>query len=137
MWAAALIDDLDMRDDEADAETAAASACDGGVPASIVELYTPTWDETCCRSRAAEDHGSCAVCLEGLEMGQEFRMMPCSHTFHQLCIFKWLVVNRLCPFCQFALPSSEDDDQDMLEEDYAAAAKRYYTPKFINFIMNF
>lgn len=117
MWAAALIDDLDMRDDEEEDDVAVAY----GVPASkqaIIDLYMPTWGEV----KEREGHG-CAVCLEGLGIGKKLRMMPCHHTFHEVCIFKWLVVNRLCPICQFALPSDQElaDHEELQDQEEACA----------------
>nr|CAB3485624.1 unnamed protein product [Digitaria exilis] len=80
-WAATLMDDLDMRDDQDD-DVAVAY----GVPASkqaIIDLCVPTWGE----AKENEGHDGCVVCLEGLGIDQELRMMPCKHTFHKLCIF--------------------------------------------------
>ncbi|CAM0874355.1 unnamed protein product [Alopecurus aequalis] len=51
----------------------------------------------------------CAVCLEDLDEDGgdvELRTMPCSHSFHQRCIFRWLRVSRVCPCCRFPLPSA-------------------------------
>ncbi|KAL6641916.1 hypothetical protein ACP70R_020097 [Stipagrostis hirtigluma subsp. patula] len=82
-----------------------------GVPAAkraIVALRIPRWSEI------REEHG-CVICLEDLEIGQKLRMMPCHHTFHQRCIFNWLLINRLCPICQFALRS--DEEQRLLYEE--------------------
>ncbi|XBH88348.1 hypothetical protein VPH35_075638 [Triticum aestivum] len=57
----------------------------------------------------------CAVCLDDFKDGDELRSMPCSHSFHQRCIFRWLQVSRLCPYCRFALPSV--DEQRVLDLD--------------------
>lgn len=46
--------------------------------------------------------GECSVCLENFEAGNnKLRMMPCSHSFHEQCIFNWLRINHVC-----RLPSS-------------------------------
>jgi hypothetical protein len=53
----------------------------------------------------------CAVCLEDFDedgADVELRTMPCSHSFHQHCIFRWLRVSRVCPCCRFQLPSADD-----------------------------
>jgi hypothetical protein len=49
----------------------------------------------------------CAVCMERFGEGDEIRKMPCSHVFHQTCIFKWLRVSRLCPHCRFAMRAGD------------------------------
>ncbi|OEL29324.1 hypothetical protein BAE44_0009657 [Dichanthelium oligosanthes] len=61
----------------------------------------------------------CAVCLHRLSEGdRRVRMMPCSHAFHQPCIFNWLKVNGTCPCCRFKLPT--DEEQRLLDEQEAA-----------------
>ena len=60
----------------------------------------------------------CAVCLEDLEGGDDdkLRAMPCSHCFHQRCIFRWLRVSRVCPCCRFPLPSADEQRLLVLDE---------------------
>jgi hypothetical protein len=106
LYYASMMNDLDIRDAEEGGNSY-------GVPASkkaIVDLHTPSWGEV------REDHG-CVICLDDMEIGQKFRMMPCGHSFHQRCIFDWLHVNRLCPICQFAMPT--DEEQRLLDEEEA------------------
>ncbi|KAL6641918.1 hypothetical protein ACP70R_020099 [Stipagrostis hirtigluma subsp. patula] len=84
-----------------------------GVPASckaILALRVPT-----AREAAGQD---CAVCLDGFEEGDEIRTMPCSHHFHQFCIYTWLSSCGACPCCRFRLPSEEQ--QRLLDEQEAA-----------------
>ncbi|CAO2145563.1 unnamed protein product [Urochloa humidicola] len=59
----------------------------------------------------------CAVCLQDFVAEDALRAMPCSHTFHQDCIFRWLRVNHVCPLCRHALPTQEQDDQDQEYDD--------------------
>uniref|UniRef100_A0A453HRK6 RING-type domain-containing protein n=1 Tax=Aegilops tauschii subsp. strangulata TaxID=200361 RepID=A0A453HRK6_AEGTS len=60
----------------------------------------------------------CAVCLEDFEGGgdDKLRAMPCSHCFHQRCIFRWLSVSRVCPCCRFPLPSADEQRLLVLDE---------------------
>ncbi|KAJ1274192.1 hypothetical protein BS78_05G044300 [Paspalum vaginatum] len=68
------------------------------------------------REATAGDAGApeeCAVCLHDFAAGDWLRAMPCSHAFHQDCIFRWLEVNHVCPLCRHALPTQEQDgDED-------------------------
>ncbi|KAM0897994.1 hypothetical protein ACQ4PT_022220 [Festuca glaucescens] len=88
----------------AEAEEAARS----GEPASkkaMVALRVPAAGEV--------PEQDCAVCLEDFAAGgRKLRTMSCSHSFHQRCIFVWLLVNRRCPMCCFAMPSRADDEED-------------------------
>lgn len=63
----------------------------------------------------------CMVCLEDFEVGDKLRMMPCSHSFHQRCIFRWLRISRQCPCCRFPLPSSRGRGALMLDDQAEAA----------------
>jgi hypothetical protein len=106
MYYASMMDLLDINHDEKEEESYRVSAS----KKAIVDLYMPSLGET------GEEHG-CVICLEDMEIGQKFRMMPCGHSFHQRCIFDWLLVNRLCPICQFAMPT--DEEQRLLDEEEA------------------
>jgi hypothetical protein len=98
-----------------------------GVPAS--EDAIALLPETTVRGVGEVTEGKeCAVCLEAHEAGDTVRTLPCSHGFHEQCIFRWLRVSRLCPLCRFALPAAseetdsfadedEDDDDDAEEDD--------------------
>lgn len=43
--------------------------------------------------------GSCAICLEDMEIGMQVRWLPCSHVFHSACIERWLRRKNSCPCC--------------------------------------
>ncbi|WJX56175.1 hypothetical protein P8452_41856 [Trifolium repens] len=47
-----------------------------------------------------DEGGTCAVCLEDFEEGEELRTMPeCLHSFHVPCIDMWLHSHSSCPIC--------------------------------------
>ena len=48
---------------------------------------------------------NCAICLEVLARGSQVSRMPCSHLYHQDCIFSWLERNRSCPLCRYQITS--------------------------------
>ncbi|KAE8683366.1 Detected protein of unknown function [Hibiscus syriacus] len=43
----------------------------------------------------------CPICLEELVVGGEAVCVPCSHSFHELCIVTWLKKKKRCPCCRF------------------------------------
>lgn len=53
------------------------------------------------------EEGECSVCLMDFEAGSKLRVMPCSHYFHEQCIFSWLRLNHVCPLCRFPLPTEK------------------------------
>lgn len=47
-----------------------------------------------------EDLNRCTICLEEFEIGEELRLLPCSHCFHKACVDHWLLrQQRRCPLC--------------------------------------
>ncbi|XP_022684915.1 RING-H2 finger protein ATL58-like [Setaria italica] len=69
------------------------------------------------------DDDCCAICLQDLDYSDKahpvpVRAMPCSHTFHEHCIFEWLRRNAVCPLCRHQLPTEDDHEQDYA--DYIA-----------------
>ncbi|XVF85228.1 hypothetical protein PTKIN_Ptkin17bG0100800 [Pterospermum kingtungense] len=47
----------------------------------------------------------CVICLEEIKTGSVASRMPCSHTFHGVCIEKWLQQSHYCPVCRFDVPT--------------------------------
>jgi hypothetical protein len=82
-----------------------------------------------------DDADDCAICLKALadpadqdkeepaaaaadvETMTRLCAMPCSHIFHQHCIFQWLHRNAACPLCRHQLPTTDDDDDEEEEEE--------------------
>ena len=65
----------------------------------------------------------CPVCLEDFTAGGgKLRTMRCSHSFHQGCLFPWLLVDRRCPMCRFAMEPRTDDEEvdDEVERELVA-----------------
>ena len=42
---------------------------------------------------------SCAICMCDYEEGESLSLLPCSHTFHQECVSRWLCSKPHCPVC--------------------------------------
>mmetsp|Transcript_20793 Transcript_20793/g.36682 ORF Transcript_20793/g.36682 Transcript_20793/m.36682 type:complete len:455 (-) Transcript_20793:293-1657(-) len=48
---------------------------------------------------SAEDR-KCMVCMEMFEQGDNLRLLPCLHRYHQACIDEWLCRSAECPICK-------------------------------------
>jgi hypothetical protein len=47
---------------------------------------------------AGDDHLGCPICTEDFTVGDDVRVLPCSHKFHPPCIDPWLInVSGTCP----------------------------------------
>ncbi|CAO2145630.1 unnamed protein product [Urochloa humidicola] len=79
-----------------------------------------------------DDDDCCAICLQDFDSRPDpaetpplsdvrLKAMPCSHTFHEHCIFEWLRRNAACPLCRHQLPTEEDDE---LEQDHGRRMRR-------------
>ncbi|CAE8630902.1 unnamed protein product, partial [Polarella glacialis] len=42
----------------------------------------------------------CSICLENFSHGMRINVLPCSHTFHEECMFQWVTRAALCPNCR-------------------------------------
>jgi hypothetical protein len=47
---------------------------------------------------------SCSICLESLQNG--IINTECNHTFHKICLEKWLNLNNTCPYCRNVITRS-------------------------------
>jgi hypothetical protein len=48
----------------------------------------------------------CPVCSEDFLVDVECMQMPCSHIFHEKCVFPWLENKKTCPICRYELNDS-------------------------------
>lgn len=74
----------------------------------LVLIDAHTVRETVCTSdRDAE----CAVCLCGIEAGDEIRRLRCSHVFHAACFDRWVGCGGwTCPLCRNHLTNTPGSD---------------------------
>ncbi|KAI5009048.1 hypothetical protein ZWY2020_010096 [Hordeum vulgare] len=63
----------------------------------------------------------CAVCLSGVEEGDEVRELRCRHVFHRACLDRWLATPpATCPLCRSRLltaPPVEEEGEEELDLD--------------------
>lgn len=48
----------------------------------------------------------CSICLENYEIGDQKKILPCFHNFHEKCADQWLIRNGSCPICKHRLNQS-------------------------------
>ena len=58
---------------------------------------------------------TCAICLEYLDLNENYTMTPCGHKFHTSCLLKSLTTTQTCPLCRAPLTDkktfSEEETQ--------------------------
>jgi hypothetical protein len=61
---------------------------------------------------------SCTICLEDYEDGENLRVLPCQHVFHNDCIIPWLTDRApTCPLCKALLEVRREGDSDVEDSD--------------------
>ncbi|KAI3467167.1 hypothetical protein Pfo_023830 [Paulownia fortunei] len=66
-------------------------------------LHLPSYmDDLCTRQFVnSEESVECAVCLCGIDEGDEVRELKCHHIFHKSCVDRWLGYGHItCPLCR-------------------------------------
>jgi len=51
-----------------------------------------------------DNNSMCSICLEEYIVGEEARVMPCGHMYHETEICRWLEMQHTCPLCRFEMP---------------------------------
>ena len=46
-----------------------------------------------------EEDAMCAICLAKYELGEDIRVLGCSHHMHSRCVDRWVMEKRRCPLC--------------------------------------
>lgn len=55
----------------------------------------------------ASNTGFCVLCANAIDLGQQIRILPCTHSFHNLCLLRHLVLEELaCPSCNFQISTN-------------------------------
>lgn len=51
------------------------------------------------------DADHCVICLDAFRIGDSLRILPCLHTYHRMCVDRWLARSKTCPMCKYAIDS--------------------------------
>jgi len=43
---------------------------------------------------------TCCICLEAYQKGDDVTVLPCTHSYHEVCVRPWFVRSHRCPLCQ-------------------------------------
>uniref|UniRef100_A0A7N0R836 RING-type E3 ubiquitin transferase n=1 Tax=Kalanchoe fedtschenkoi TaxID=63787 RepID=A0A7N0R836_KALFE len=80
-----------------------------GAPAAtksaVAELPTVVITDSGCEA--------CAICKDGVNVGDSIKKLPCGHGYHEDCIVPWLGSRNSCPVCRYELTT---DDPEYEEE---------------------
>ena len=56
-----------------------------------------------------ESSTTCTICLDDVEMGENVRVLACSHQFHPNCADPWILEHGTCPNCRSELEPNLDN----------------------------
>jgi len=56
----------------------------------------------------SKNNDICAICLQSMKLNEIVRKSTCGHTYHVICIDKWLEEKSSCPLCKKDLLGSVD-----------------------------
>ena len=73
--------------------------------------------------RRDEEGNECTVCQQEFVRGATAFCLPCTHTYHEHCILRWLAHSTSCPMCRLpVLPNDAAAYDDASSPDTAASA---------------
>lgn len=95
-----------------DSERDIQSACNN---ASVDQVSRDQSDLESGSSSAIEAAGSQSDQSSGTEiqaqykMNKKYMMTPCNHSYHSVCLKKWMDIRLECPTCRQAIPVLDED----------------------------
>ncbi|KAH7651747.1 Zinc finger RING/FYVE/PHD-type protein [Dioscorea alata] len=54
-----------------------------------------------CTDETNIEYDQCVICMEEFIVGEKIQRLPCSHCFHENCIFCWFRNKDTCPICRY------------------------------------
>jgi hypothetical protein len=59
-------------------------------------------------THTAIESSYCSICMSGIDVGNDIRMLNCNHTYHCNCIDEWLIKNPSCPDCRYHFANTQN-----------------------------
>ena len=63
---------------------------------------------------------NCIICFDDYSNGEEIKLLPCGHFYHNKCINSWLKISQTCPLCRRNIITnnySEEEEEEEEEDD--------------------
>jgi hypothetical protein len=74
---------------------------DGAPPDTVEKLANQRYDPAVFGDEDGKAYpADCAICLCPYETGEEIKVTPCGHAFHQDCVARWLRTAHTCALCR-------------------------------------
>ncbi|CAL9754845.1 unnamed protein product [Musa acuminata subsp. burmannicoides] len=58
-------------------------------------------------SKKKTRHERCVICQMKYRRGDRQMILPCKHSYHSVCVTRWLNINKACPICFVEVPAEE------------------------------
>ncbi|KAL9668353.1 hypothetical protein QQ045_002733 [Rhodiola kirilowii] len=65
---------------------------------------------------------ACAICKDGVSVGDSIKMLLCGHGYHEDCIVPWLESRNSCPVCRYELPTDDPEYEEERKKKLGASA---------------
>jgi hypothetical protein len=85
-------------------------------------------------TRREEEGNECTVCQQEFVRGATAFCLPCTHTYHEHCILRWLAHSTSCPMCRLPVlaHAAYEDTASMLDALSPDPTMQQATPRALN-----